>query len=451
MTTKKYFGTDGIRGRVGAGSITPEFMLKLGWAAGRYFARQCDSGRGKIIIGKDTRISGYMFESALEAGLVAAGVDVALIGPMPTPAIAYLTRTFHAQAGIVISASHNPYHDNGIKFFSAEGTKLPDEVELEIEKQIDVPMTTVDSSHLGKVVRINDAAGRYIEFCKSTVPSSFNLRGVKLVVDCAHGANYHVAPSVFDELGADVVAIGAHPNGLNINDYVGSTSPNKLIESVRREKADLGIAFDGDGDRVLFVDHAGELVDGDELLYVIARDQQRTEGSCKGVVGTLMSNLGFELALKELDIPFARAKVGDRYVKELMQEKGWILGGESSGHIICADVTTTGDGVVSALKVLFSIRASGSTLHELRKHMSRFPQQMINVRVAQQQNIADNEAVNRAVKEAETQLAGRGRVLLRPSGTEPVIRVMVEGEDKTLVDELTQELARVVESQMTDE
>ena len=448
--TKKYFGTDGIRGRVGAGPITPEFVLKLGWAAGRYFAsHNTGSQRGKIIIGKDTRISGYMFESALEAGLVAAGVDVALLGPMPTPAIAYLTRTFHAQAGIVISASHNPYHDNGIKFFSAFGTKLSDEAEHEIERQIDMPMTTVDSSQLGKVTRIEDAGGRYIEFCKSTVPGRFSLSGKKLVIDCAHGATYHIAPSVFDELGAEVVSIGTHPNGLNINDYVGSTSPKKLQETVLREKADLGIGFDGDGDRLIFVDHTGALVDGDELLYVIAQDQMRSNGGCSGVVGTLMSNLGFELALKDLGVPFARAKVGDRYVNELMKEKGWLLGGESSGHIICADVTTTGDGVVAALKVLFAIIACGKTLHELRSGMSKFPQMMINVRVNQHVDIADNPRINKAIEDVEQRLADRGRVLLRPSGTEPVVRVMVEGEDKELVEELAQDLAQVVEAEVS--
>jgi phosphoglucosamine mutase len=447
--TKKYFGTDGIRGRVGAGPITPEFVLKLGWAAGRYFASHLSgSQRGKIIIGKDTRISGYMFESALEAGLVAAGVDVALLGPMPTPAIAYLTRTFHAQAGIVISASHNPYHDNGIKFFSGSGKKLPDEVELEIEQQMELPMTTVDSSQLGKVTRIHDAGGRYIEFCKSTVPMSFSLLGLKIIVDCAHGATYHVAPNVFSELGATVVAIGAHPNGININDYVGSTSPRKLQEAVIREKADIGIAFDGDGDRVLFVDHAGELVDGDELLFIIAQDQARTAAGCSGVVGTLMSNLGFELALKELDIPFARARVGDRYVNEMMKERGWNLGGESSGHIICADVTTTGDGIIAALKVLFAMTADGKTLRELCAGMSKFPQVMINVRLSQQIDLESSEAISQAVKDAEGRLAGRGRVLLRPSGTEPVVRVMVEGEDEVLVEALAKELAAVVEKEV---
>lgn len=439
--SRRYFGTDGVRGLVGEGPINPEFVLKLGWAAGKVFARE---GRSKVIIGKDTRISGYMFESALEAGLVAAGVDVSLLGPMPTPAIAYLTRTFHAQAGIVISASHNPYQDNGIKFFSSEGAKLPDAIELEIEKRIDERMTTVESARLGKVVRISDAAGRYIEFCKSTVPSYFDLRGKKIVVDCANGANYHVAPAVLDELGATVIALGVEPNGLNINADVGSTSPEALRRRVLLEKADLGIAFDGDGDRVLFVDHVGELVDGDELLYIIARDEVRTRGNCNGVVGTLMSNLGFELALAELEIPFARAKVGDRYVNELMQSRGWKLGGENSGHIICADVTTTGDGIIAALKVLFAIVHTGQSLHELKSGMQKFPQIMHNVKLSQRIDLDSTPGVRHAVAMIEEKLAGRGRVLLRPSGTEPVVRVMVEGEDSSLVQSLCSELADVV-------
>ncbi len=320
--SKRYFGTDGIRGKVGTAPITPDFMLRLGWAAGQVLSRQ---GRGQILIGKDTRISGYMFESALEAGLVAAGIDVALLGPMPTPAIAYLTRTFHASAGIVISASHNPYHDNGIKFFSAGGTKLPDEIEHEIEDMLDREVTTVPSDRLGKVVRIEDAAGRYIEYCKSTIPSRFDLQGMRVVVDCANGATYHVAPSVFRELGAEVIPLATSPNGLNINQDVGSTRPEGLAEEVRKHKADVGIAFDGDGDRVVFVDHMGEVVDGDELLYIIASDQKRTRGECRGVVGTLMSNFGFEKAMKDLEIPFARANVGDRYVVAEMRKRGWGL------------------------------------------------------------------------------------------------------------------------------
>ncbi len=440
--SRKYFGTDGIRGRVGEGAITPEFVLKLGWAAGKVFA---ESGRSKIIIGKDTRISGYMFESALEAGLVAAGVDVTMLGPMPTPAIAYLTRTFHAQAGIVISASHNAYHDNGIKFFSGEGTKLPDDIELEIERQIDQEMTTVESANLGKVVRMNDAAGRYIEFCKSTVPAGFSLRGLKIVVDCAHGATYFVAPAVFDELGAEIIVMGADPNGLNINENVGSTSPKALQARVLEEKADLGIAFDGDGDRLAFVDRNGEFVDGDELLFIIAQDQLRTSGGCSGVVGTLMSNLGFELALKDLEIPFARAKVGDRYVIELMKSRNWQLGGENSGHIICSDVTTTGDGVVAALKVLFALVNGGAPLHDLKTGMSKFPQVMINVTLTDKSRLDNNPEIDQAIGAAEKKLDGRGRVLLRPSGTEPVVRVMVEGEDAELVGSLASEIAGVVE------
>jgi len=441
--SRKYFGTDGVRGKVGEGPINPEFVMKLGWAAGKVFAR---AGRCKVIIGKDTRISGYMFESALEAGLVAAGADVVLLGPMPTPAIAYLTRTFHADAGIVISASHNPFDDNGIKFFSAEGTKLPDDIELEIERMIDEPFTTVTSAELGKVVRMKDAAGRYIEFCKSTVPMWFSLKGLRFVVDCAHGATYHVAPAVFEELGAEVIEMGVQPNGLNINDKVGSTKPKALQERVLAEKADLGIAFDGDGDRLLFVDKNGDIVDGDELLYIIAQDQIRTHGNCAGVVGTLMSNLGFELALKQLNIPFARANVGDRYVNELMIEKGWKLGGENSGHIICHDVTTTGDGLVSALKVLFAVVATGKTLDQLRHGMSLFPQIMINVRISQKVKLDDYPAITEACKAIEVRLDGRGRVLLRPSGTEPVVRVMVEGEDRELVTSLCQELAETVKN-----
>ena len=440
--TRKYFGTDGIRGQVGTGPITPEFVMKLGWAAGKVFAK---SGRSKLIIGKDTRISGYMFESALEAGLVAAGVDVGMLGPMPTPAIAYLTRTFHAQAGIVISASHNPYPDNGIKFFSGAGTKLADDIELAIEAQLDRPMTTVSSSELGKVIRIDDAPGRYIEFCKGTLPSGFSLKGLKLVIDCAHGATYQVAPAVFDELGAEVITMGVEPNGLNINHDVGSTSPAALQQRVLAEKADLGIAFDGDGDRLIFVDVNGELVDGDELLYVIAQDNIRTSGACAGVVGTLMSNLGFELALEEIEVPFARARVGDRYVNELMQSRGWHLGGENSGHIICADVTTTGDGLIAALKVLFAIIDSGVPLDQLKTSMQKFPQTMINVAVEKRGNLEQNAEIDQAVSAAEDRLAGRGRVLLRPSGTEPVVRVMVEGEDEALVNQLAGEIAAVVE------
>lgn len=445
--TKKYFGTDGIRGRVGHYPITPEFVLKLGWAAGCYFASNTPAGeRAKILIGKDTRISGYMFESALEAGLVAAGVDVMLLGPMPTPAIAYLTRTFHAQAGIVISASHNPFDDNGIKFFGGDGQKLLDDIESEIEQQIDKPMETVESAQLGKVWRIGDAAGRYIEFCKSTVPGRFSLSGMKIVVDCAHGATYHVAPSVFRELGAHVVTIGTEPDGLNINAEVGSTDPAALQKAVLRENADLGIAFDGDGDRVMFVDAQGEVIDGDELLYIIVQDQLRSRGKCNGVVGTLMTNFGFELAMKELSVPFARAKVGDRYVNELMQERGWMLGGESSGHIICSDVTTTGDGIIAALKVLFATKMTGKGIRELLNGMNKMPQTMINVSVASKVDLARHEGIQSAVRETESALASSGRVLLRASGTEPVVRVMIEGRDAGQVLRLCRQLADQVAS-----
>ena len=440
--TRKYFGTDGVRGRVGEFPITPEFVLKLGWAVGQVFARE---GRGRVLIGKDTRISGYMFESALEAGLVAAGVDVRLLGPMPTPAIAYLTRTFKARAGIVISASHNPYYDNGIKFFSAEGSKLPDEIELAIEAAMDQPMSTVESAALGKVKRIDDAAGRYIEYCKSTFGTELSLDGLKIVLDCAHGATYHVAPSVFAELGADVVVMGAGPDGLNINAEVGSTHPGALCQRVVAEGADLGIAFDGDGDRVLFVDVNGELVDGDELLYIIAAEQRRRDGACAGVVGTLMSNLGLELALRELSIPFVRAKVGDRYVKELMTTQGYSLGGENSGHIICSDVSTTGDGIVAALQVLRAMRTQQASLASLRAPLSMLPQVMINVRTASAFDLAD-EVLQREVARVESELGDAGRVLLRASGTEPLIRVMVEGRDGQQVQSLCEQLAACVES-----
>lgn len=441
--TRKYFGTDGVRGRVGEFPITPEFVLKLGWAVGQVFSRE---GRGRVLIGKDTRISGYMFESALEAGLVAAGVDVRLLGPMPTPAIAYLTRTFKAKAGIVISASHNPYYDNGIKFFSAEGSKLPDAIELAIEAAMDRPMSTVESAALGKVKRIDDAAGRYIEYCKSTFGTELSLDGLKIVLDCAHGATYHVAPSVFAELGADVVVIGASPDGLNINAEVGSTQPATLRQRVVAEGADLGIAFDGDGDRVLFVDADGELVDGDELLYIIAAEQHRRDGRCDGVVGTLMSNLGLELALRELSIPFVRAKVGDRYVKELMTSQGYGLGGENSGHIICADVSTTGDGIVAALQVLRAMCTQQAPLATLRAPLSLLPQVMINVRTAAEFDLQD-ALVQQEIARVEAELGEAGRVLLRASGTEPLIRVMVEGRDGEQVRALCARLAACVERQ----
>lgn len=439
---RRYFGTDGIRGRVGDGVVTPDFVLKLGWAVGRVLANGKNS---RVIIGKDTRISGYMFESALQAGLSAAGVDIYLLGPMPTPAVAYLTRTFHAQAGIVISASHNPYHDNGIKFFSAQGTKLPDEIELEIEAMLEQPLQTVDSTRLGKAHRIGDAAGRYIEFCKSTIPSGVDLSTLKIVVDCANGATYHVAPDVFRELGAEVVVMGAEPDGFNINQNCGSTEPRLLQQAVLEKKADLGIALDGDGDRIIMVDHRGEIVDGDELLFIIARARQRNGGSQTDIVGTQMSNLGLEHALAKFDMSLHRAKVGDRYVMEKLQEVGGQLGGEASGHIICLDKTSTGDGIVAALQVLAEIRQTGNCLYALRSVVTKYPQQLINVRVKKMVDIDGNPKIAEAVTAVEAQLGSEGRVLLRPSGTEPVIRVMVEGRDAILTKKLAQELANTIE------
>jgi phosphoglucosamine mutase len=440
--SRKYFGTDGIRGRVGEGNITPEFVLRLGWAVGRVLAK---APGDKVLIGKDTRISGYMFESALEAGLVAAGVDVRLLGPMPTPAIAYLTRTMKADAGIVISASHNPFEDNGIKFFSANGCKLPDEVELEIEAQLEKPMETVDSARLGKVSRINDAPGRYIEFCKRAMPIGCSLDGLTIVVDCAHGATYQVGPQTLRELDANVITMGTSPDGLNINKEVGSTAPQALQKRVLDEGADLGIAFDGDGDRVLFVDHRGEVVDGDELLFIIAQHEMLRNGAVSGVVGTLMSNMGFELALNDLEIPFARAKVGDRYVKELMESRGWQLGGENSGHIICSDITSTGDGIIAALKVLHAVVDSGRSLADLKSGMSKFPQIMENVRIKPGCEVMEHDDLKAAVALVEKELGSRGRVLLRPSGTEPVIRVMVEGECHDTVTRLCRGLSEKVQ------
>ena len=441
---KQYFGTDGIRGRVGRYPITPDFMLKLGWAAGKVFARNT-KGRSKILIGKDTRISGYMFEAALEAGLTSAGVDINLLGPMPTPAVAYLTRTFRAQAGIVISASHNAYEDNGIKFFAHDGTKLPDEIEFEIEEYLGKDITTVDSQLIGKASRISDASGRYIEYCKSTIPSGIKLSGLSIVVDCAHGSTYNIASNVLRELGANVKTIGASPNGLNINADCGSTSPEQLVKEVLAEGADIGIAFDGDGDRVIMVDHLGNVVDGDEIIYVIARDRRRRNVEFGGVAGTLMSNLGLQLGLEALDIPFARANVGDRYVMSELQSRDWQLGGESSGHIICLDVASTGDGVVAALQILFAMVSCETSLYELRNKMSKFPQAMINVRMAQKIDPSTNPKVQEAVRAVESTLGKKGRVLLRPSGTEPVVRVMVEGEDAELVARLAKELAASVE------
>ncbi|WP_335943902.1 phosphoglucosamine mutase [Pseudomonas sp. G166] len=439
--SKKYFGTDGIRGRVGEYPITPDFMLKLGWAAGMAFRKM---GACKVLVGKDTRISGYMFESALEAGLTSAGADVMLLGPMPTPAIAYLTRTFQAQAGIVISASHNPHDDNGIKFFSGQGTKLPDDIELMIEELLDTPMTVVESSKIGKVSRINDASGRYIEFCKGSVPTGTSFSGLKIVVDCAHGATYKVAPSVFRELGAEVAVLSAQPNGLNINHNCGSTHTEALQAAVLAEQADLGIAFDGDGDRVLMVDHTGTVVDGDELLFIIARDLHARGKLQGGVVGTLMSNLGLELALADLDIPFVRANVGDRYVISELLERSWVIGGENSGHIVCFDHTTTGDAIIAALQVLMALKARNEGLAQSRQALRKCPQVLINVRFGGGENPIEHETVKQASERVTQAMGGRGRVLLRKSGTEPLVRVMVEGEDEAQVRGYAEELAKLV-------
>ncbi|AOV98073.1 phosphoglucosamine mutase [Edwardsiella hoshinae] len=443
MSERKYFGTDGIRGKVGSNPITPDFVLKLGWAAGKVLARH---GSRKIIIGKDTRISGYMLESALEAGLAAAGLSAAFTGPMPTPAIAYLTRTFRAEAGIVISASHNPYYDNGIKFFSIDGTKLPDEVEAAIEAELEKPLTCVESAELGKASRIVDAAGRYIEFCKSTFPNALSLSGLKIVADCANGATYHIAPNVLRELGAEVITIGTSPDGMNINKACGATDVRALQARVVAEQADLGMAFDGDGDRLIMVDHQGNKVDGDQILYIVAREALRQGKLHGGVVGTLMSNMGLELALKQLGIPFARAKVGDRYVLETMQEKGWRMGAENSGHVILLDQTTTGDGIVAGLQVLAAMARNHMSLADLCSGMTLLPQVLVNVRFAGQNDPLQDTAVQQACIEAEQQLAGRGRVLLRKSGTEPLIRVMVEGEDLAQVTQLAEAIAAAVKA-----
>jgi len=439
--TRKYFGTDGIRGRVGSNSITPEFIMKLGWAAGRVLSRQ---GHGTVLVGKDTRISGYMFESALEAGLAAAGVDINLLGPMPTPAIAYLTRTFHAQAGIVISASHNAYHDNGIKFFSGDGTKLEDDVELAIEAEIDKPMTTVDSSKLGKASRITDAAGRYIEFCKSTVPLRMDLKGIRIVVDCAHGATYHIAPRVFEELGAEVISIGVEPDGLNINKNCGSTKPEALQAAVVELCADVGVALDGDGDRLIMVDAEGDLVDGDQILYIIAMSRLLNEQLDGSVVGTVMSNLGLEHALEKQGIGFRRSKVGDRHVMNMLRESGWSLGGESSGHIICLDRTSTGDGIVAALQVLYAMASSQKSLDQLLDGLSLYPQTLINIPLDVPFNHEESSIVKVAMQTAEQKLGENGRILLRASGTEPLLRVMVEGKDADLVQQQADLLADAV-------
>lgn len=438
--TRKYFGTDGIRGKVGVPPITPDFLLKLGWAVGQVFA---ESGHNFVLVGKDTRISGYMFESALEAGLTAAGVGTRLLGPMPTPAIAYLTRTLHARAGIVISASHNPYCDNGIKFFSSQGTKLSDEIERQIETYLDLPISTVESSKLGKAKRVVDAAGRYIEFCKASVSSGLDFEGMKIVVDCAHGATYQIAPHVFEELGAQVVTIGAEPDGLNINEGFGATQPEKLVQTVLANQADLGVALDGDGDRVIMVDHKGEIVDGDELIYIIARSRLKAGILTGPVVGTLMTNLGMEYALKTLNVPLLRANVGDRYVIEMLSAHKGMLGGENSGHIICLDKTTTGDGIIAALQVIAELKNTGQSLHDLKSGMQKYPQVLINVKTEQKIDV-NHDSIQRAVKYVEQQLGNEGRVLLRASGTEPLIRIMVEGRDAVKVKDYANELAENV-------
>ena len=443
MANRKYFGTDGVRGKVGTYPITPDFALKLGWAAGKVLASQ---GSRTVLIGKDTRISGYMLESALEAGLAAAGLTAAFTGPMPTPAVAYLTRTFRLEAGIVISASHNPYYDNGIKFFSAEGTKLPDNIEEAIEAMLDQPMDCVESAELGKARRINDAAGRYIEFCKSTFPVHLGLDGYKIVVDCANGATYHIAPNVLRELGAEVIEIGATPNGININEKCGATDVKALQEKVLETKADVGLAYDGDGDRIMMVDHLGNKVDGDQILFIIAREALRSGQLKGGVVGTLMSNMSLEIALKMLGVPFVRANVGDRYVLEKMVEHGWILGGENSGHIIIADKNTTGDGIIASLAVLSAMVQHRLSLNELASAVKLFPQVLINVRFAGGANPLESEAVKAVAADVEKRLEGKGRILLRKSGTEPLIRVMVECEDGALAKQCAEEIAEAVKA-----
>ena len=445
---RKYFGTDGVRGRVGEMPIVPDFVMRLGYAAGKVLAAAdwhlSQGERPAVLIGKDTRISGYMLEAALQAGLSAAGVDSLLTGPMPTPAVAYLTRALRLQAGIVISASHNPFEDNGIKFFSSDGNKLPDAMEEAIEAGLDQPLAPKPSAQLGKAQRVRDADGRYIEFCKSTFPSELDLRSLRIVVDCAHGATYHIAPHVFHELGAEVVSVGNEPNGTNINDQCGATHPATLRAAVRQHRADLGIALDGDGDRLVMIDHEGRAYDGDQLLYVIAH-HRRAIGALKGgVVGTLMTNLALENALRELDVPFARAAVGDRYVLEQLQANGWQLGGEGSGHIVCLDKHTTGDGIVSALQVLHALRRSDQSLAQAASGLALYPQVLVNVRVERKFDCRQNPTVAQAVSAAESRLGQRGRVLLRPSGTEPVIRVMVEGEPRDTVEQLAQDIAECV-------
>ena len=443
MANRKYFGTDGVRGKVGTYPITPDFALKLGWAAGKVLASQ---GSRTVLIGKDTRISGYMLESALEAGLAAAGLTAAFTGPMPTPAVAYLTRTFRLEAGIVISASHNPYYDNGIKFFSSQGTKLPDDIEEAIEAMLDQPMDCVESADLGKASRISDAAGRYIEFCKSTFPAHLGLDGYKIVVDCANGATYHIAPNVLRELGAEVIEIGTDPNGININEKCGATDVKALQEKVLETKADVGLAYDGDGDRIMMVDHLGNKVDGDQILFIIAREALRSGQLKGGVVGTLMSNMSLEIALKMLGVPFVRANVGDRYVLEKMVEHNWTLGGENSGHIIIADKNTTGDGIIASLAVLSAMVQHRLSLNELASAVKLFPQVLINVRFAGGTNPLESEAVKAVAADVEKRLEGKGRILLRKSGTEPLIRVMVECEDGARAKQCAEEIAEAVKA-----
>jgi phosphoglucosamine mutase len=439
--SRRYFGTDGIRGKVGVPPMTVDFVMKVGWAAGKVLAKQ---GKGSVVIGKDTRISGYMFESALEAGLAAAGLDVILLGPMPTPAVAYMTQARRAVAGIVISASHNPYYDDGVKFFNADGYKLSDKVEQAIEDMIDQPLTMVESELLGKATRMEDAKGRYIEYCKSSIPFNTTLRGMKIVVDCAHGATYHIAPAVFRELGAEVFELGTKPNGLNINKDVGALHPDNMRAMVLEKQADMGIAFDGDGDRLMMMDSKGDVKDGDQLLYIIAKSKLMTGRLTGGVVGTLMTNLGLEHALKKEGIEFVRANVGDRHVMEKLIYKGWSVGGESSGHIICLDKTSTGDGIIASLQVLDWLVEKDITLTEACNAMTLYPQIMINIPIIKKIDFQAMPEVQQAVSAAEFELNGKGRVLLRASGTELLIRVMVEGEDAVLVNKLALEIAACV-------
>lgn len=441
--SRKYFGTDGIRGRVGKHPMTVDFVMKLGWAAGKVLGQQ---NKGSVVIGKDTRISGYMFESALEAGLSAAGLDVILMGPMPTPAVAYMALAQRATAGIVISASHNPYYDDGVKFFNGNGYKLPDVTEIAIEEMIDQPLDMVESIDIGKATRLEDARGRYIEFCKNSIPFRTSLRGLKVVVDCANGATYHIAPQVFRELGAEVFEMGVSPDGININKDVGALHPESMRSLVLEQKADFGVAFDGDGDRLMMMNAKGEVIDGDEILYIIAKSKLFSGELQGGVVGTSMSNLGLEQALKNDGIDFVRSDVGDRYVMKSLIDNNWVIGGESSGHIICLDKTTTGDGIIASLQVVAWLVDQGVSLEDASKGMQKYPQLMVNVPIASKINPADFPAITDAVKSAESELKDKGRVLLRPSGTEPLIRVMVEGEDKALVDKLAHQIADVVKA-----